>query len=1101
MYLRRHIYASAAVALAVTASAGYGVAQTSLGILAGVARDQTGAVVPNATVTITNQQNGQKLTGTSQKDGAYRFDAITTGLYTIEVQAPGFQAALVKDLNVASTAVTTYDVRLSIGQATSEVEVEASSTTIQTDNGTLTGVVGTEELQKLPIFSLSPFELAVTVPGAQPVSNGGGFSNGQDVQVNGARPRANNFLMDGQEINDVSIGGQAFQPAIPDSFDSLNVITSAASAEYGRAGGAVVNLVTRGGTNTFHGSVFERYTGSGLNSIPGVLRGDPGFVKTRYDEHSIGFTAGGPIIKDKLFAFGGAIFQRYYGQETPGINLLPDAAGYATLQTITGAPAAQVALFDQYLSNGAYLTQDINYASTVSKNVGPLPGCPATGCVITFAGYQRPNVAEQNPDTQFTYRIDYRPRERDSFYVRYIHDRSSLSPDFFNFPNSLAGLDSQQGGPSELGIGGWTHVFNPHVENEFRLSETRVAFSFSPTAQTLANPINALPTLNFSGITDSNIGASIPFLGPEQALPQGRTEDLYQAQDTVGLTKGRQSIRAGYDLGRQIEIDQIPQTAKGSITYNTGGTAGLQYSSLGNFLLNQTGPSGSVSKTFGPLRADPHNWRNGLFIQDDIRVNPDLVVNLGFRWDYLTDPGNSLQYPGLDPNNIFAPINTVVKIKPDYHNFSPRLGFAYSPNGGGFFADGKTVVRGGFGIFYDSTFSNILDNTAESSPNSVSYLDEVTTGNGVINPLAALGSASAVLNPFSTVESEVSNLKHPITYQYNLGIERELPGSNVIAVRYVGARAYHLYANQQYNYFANGARLNAARGAIIARGNFAASDYNSGIVEFTHNFRKSFLIRANYVYGKDLDDGSEVFTTFASPTSYSANLAPGGRGQDWGPSAYDHRQFFSFTYVWSPKGLRSDNRLVDLAENVVTRGWTVSGVSQLQSGAYASFNMSGLDINGDGSSTNDRPILGNPKAPLSTVGVDGIYLGASTSGTYYDLTQVNVTGNLVPVLPSQVHFLIPSSPQNQFLNQEIGRDNYQLPGTTIHNMALEKGFGLAPKHFETLHVILRAEAQNLFNHNDGSQPDLNLLDAGATYLQPGRQETNRTLILWAKVLF
>ncbi len=1087
----------ALIAVAGTMFVGGAFAQTSLGILAGVARDQSGAVVPNASVTITNEQNGQKLMGTSQKDGAYRFDAISTGLYTIEVQAPGFETALVKNLNVASTAVTTYDVKLRVGQATSEVQVEATSTTIETENGTLTGVVGTEEIQKLPIFSLSPFELAVTVPGAQPVSNGGGFSNGQNVQVNGARPRANNFLMDGQEINDVNIAGQAFQPAIPDSFDSLNVITSAASAEYGRAGGAVVNLVTRAGTNSFHGSVFERYTGSGLNSVPGVLRGNAGFTKTRFDQHSIGFTAGGPIIKDKLFAFGGAIFQRYYGQETAGINLLPDAAGYATLQTITGAPATQVALLDEYLSGGAYLTQDVGYNSSVTKNVGALPGCPATGCVITFAGFQRPNIAEQSPDTQFTFRIDYRPRERDSFYYRYIHDRSSLSPDFFNFPNALAGLDSLQGGPSELGIGGWTHVFTPNVENEFRLSETRVSFAFAPTAQTLANPIYALPTLNFADIQDSTLNASLPFFGPEQALPQGRAEDLYQAQDTLGWTHGRQSIRAGYDLGRQIEIDTIPQNAKGAINYNTTGTS---VTSLGNFLLNQTGPSGSVTKTFGPLRADPHNWRNGLFIQDDVRVNPDLVMNFGFRWDYLTDPGNSLKYPGLDPSNPFAPIDTVFKIKPDYHNFSPRFGFAYSPNGGGFLRDGKTVVRGGFGIFYDSVFSNILDNTAENSPNAVGYTDEITTGVGVTNPLAALASATDVLNPQSTVETQVDNLKHPITYQYNLGIERELPGSNVLAIRYVGNRAYHLYANQQYNYFANGARLNPARGVIIARGNFAESNYNSAIVEFTHNFRKDFLIRTNYVYGKDLDDGSEVFTTFSSPTSYSANLAPGGRGQDYGPSAYDHRQFFSFTYVWSPRGLRSDKRLVDVAENVFTRGWTVSGISQLQSGAFATFNVNGLDTNGDGSSSNDRPILGNPSAPLSTVAVDGYYLGA-TSGTYYDLTQANTTGNLVPVLPSQAHFLIPNSPQNQFLHQEIGRNNYQLPGTTIHNMALEKGFGVTPKHLETLRITLRAEAQNLFNHNDGSQPDLNLLDAGSSYLQPGRQETNRTLILWAKVLF
>lgn len=1099
MYSRK-LAATAISAVMLTVSAGTGLAQTSLGILAGVARDQTGAVVPNATVQITNQQNGQKRTAATQTDGAYRFDSITPGLYTIEVKAGGFTTSVLKDVNVVSTAVSSYDVKLAVGSTSTEVEVEASQATVNTEDGTLTGVVGAVEIDKMPIFTLNPIELASTVPGVQTVSNGGGFSNGVNIQVNGARPRANNFLLDGQEINDVSIGGQAFQPIIPDIFDSLNVITSSASAEYGRAGGAVVNLVTKAGTNTYHGEVFERYTGSGLDSVAGVLRGTQGFQKTRFDQHNYGFIASGPIIKDKLFAEGAGSYSRYYGKETPGINLLPTAAGYATLQQITGAPATQVALLDSYLNNGSYLTNDVIYPTTVSQNVGNLPGCPTGGCVVAFGGYQRQSAAESNPETQWMYRLDYRPWDRDSFTFRYLHDRQSLTPDFFNNPDALSGFDTEQGGPAELGEGSWTHVFSPRLENEFRLAETRIGYTFAPTAETVANPLNSLPTLSFAGITASSIGASFPSLGPNQNFPQGRREDLYQFQDTIGLTTGRQSFRIGYDLGRQIEIDQVSQNALGTESFVKGGTAGATISSLGNFLADQTGPSGTVTKVFGPTRDDAHDWRNGVFAQDDVKLTSDLTLNFGFRWDYLTDPENSLKYPGIDPNNVFAPIDTVVKIKPDYTNFSPRIGFAFAPHDGGFLRDGKSVIRGGFGIFYDSTFSNILVNSTQSSPNSVSFTDEITTGNGVTNPGAALASAVAVLSPLSSVESEVSNFKHPLTYQYNLGIERELPGSNVLAIRYVGDRAYRLYANQQYNYFANGARLDPTRGPIVTRGNYAASDYNSAIVEFTHNFHKGLSVKANYVYGKDLDDGSEVFTTFSSPTSYSANLAPGGRGQDWGPSAYDHRQFLSVAYVWEPKGFHSDNKMLDVAEYVFTRDWVVSGISQLQSGAYASFSTSGLDTNGDGSTANDRPVIGNYGAPLTSVGIDGYYVGG-TQGAYYDLAQANSSGALVPVNPSAVHFLVPYGPQNQFLHQELGRNSYQLPGTTTHNLALEKGFGLGALHLERGRFILRAEAQNVFNHNDGAQPDTDTLDAGDGFLTPGRQQTNRVLVLWGKLQF
>ena len=360
-----------------------------------------------------------------------------------------------------------------------------------------------------------------------------------------------------------------------------------------------------------------------------------------------------------------------------------------------------------------------------------------------------------------------------------------------------------------------------------------------------------------------------------------------------------------------------------------------------------------------------------------------------------------------------------------------------------------------------------------------------------------------MLNPLSSVLSEDSHLANPLTYQYNLGIEREFSGSNVLAIRYVGNRGEKEFANQQYNYFsgATGERLNPTRGAITLRGNYADSNYNSVYVDFTHNFSHGLLVRGNYVYGKDLDDGSEVFTTFSSPTSYSANLAPGGRGQDYGPSAYDHRQYFSVAYVYSPKGLHSDNKFTDAAYGVFTRHWTVSGISQLQSGAYQTYNIDGLDINGDGSAANDRPVVTNKTAPIQSVGIDGIYLGAASSGTYYDLGQLNTTGAVVPVNPSQVHFLVPYGPNNEFLHQEIGRNSYQLPGNTTHNLALEKGIGMSYLHFERGTVILRAEAQNVFNHNDGAVSDTDVLDSSAGFLTPSRVESNRTLILWAKIQF
>ncbi|WP_213805265.1 carboxypeptidase regulatory-like domain-containing protein [Granulicella sp. dw_53] len=1096
---------------------GAAVAQTSKGILAGVVRDSTGAVIANATITAVNEESGETRETRSLGDGAYRIEALTAGRYKITSSQSGFNVSQASGLNVRPSIVTSYDILLNTGSASATVTVEATSAGINTVNGQLAGVVGREELKFLPIFSLNPIDLATTVAGVQIVSQGAGFSNGTNIQVNGARPRANNFLLDGQEINDVGIGGQAFQPQIPDIFQSETVITNNASAEYGRAGGAVVNMITKAGLNQFHGTVFERYDGSGLNALDGVTRQGkvsgtppPGYVppvKARFDQHIYGFTFGGPIIKDKLFAFGALQISRLYGKETPSRLELPDQNGYNVLQQIGGP---QVALLDSYLSNGDYLKSYVAFpgSGTVSTiNVGPQPGCPASGCIVTTGYFQRQNADQSNPDTQWTYRVDFNPREKDNFSFRYLHDRQSLTPDFFNNGSALVGFDTQQGGPTELGAGNWTHVFTPNIVNELRGSEARLGFTFSPTAATLANPLNALSTLNIANIAVDSDGASS--LGPNQNFPQGRHEDLYQLQDTVGITKGRHSLRVGFDIGRIIETDIVQLNAKGTLTFNKGGT---YISALGNFLQNQLGPSGTATKTFGNTRIDPHGWRSGVFAQDDIKLSGDLTVNVGIRYDYLSNPANSLQFPGVDPTNIYQPINTVVKVNNDKNNIAPRIGFAYSPHTGGFLGDGKNVLRGGFGIFYDSTFSNIVTNSAASSPNAVSGTLTSTTGNGLANATGLIGSISPNLSAQSSVTSEVNNAVNPVTYQYNLGVERQVTGATSIAVRYVGSLGKKLFANQQYNYFANGARLNPNRGVIIARGNFAGSNYNGVQVEGTHAFSHGFQINANYTYSKNLDNGSEIFAATGVQTSYTADLSPQGRRQDYANSGYDHRHYVSVSYVWSPAGFRSDNFAANALLGLFTRHWTLSGVEQFQSGTYTSFNAAGLDTNGDGSAANDRPMLGNRSAPLDTGGIDGGLIDA-TPGVYYDIANaLNTTGNLIPVDPGTVHWLVPYGPQNQFLRQEIGRNSFSNPGTTRNDIALEKGIGLSYLHFERGRLILRGEVQNIGNHNDVGILDTNVLDIGSgNYLntsnarQPGNSggpsPGGRQIVLWGKVTF
>src|SRR5882757_7475075 len=335
-------------------------AQTSTGILVGVARDTTGAVIQNATVQIRNLDTGEVRNTATKADGTYRIEAIPPGRYAITVEETGFETAKASGIVVNPSVVSSYDIVLHIGKTNDVVEVSAVSNAINTDNGQLTGMISANDIRALPIFSLNPIELATTLPGIQVITqpSSGAGAQGQIFSANGARPRANNFLLDGQEINDVAIAGQGFQPDIPGMYSSVAVIANSASAEYGRAGGAITNIVTARGTNTFPGSAYERYTGSGLNALSGTQRQSKSGVtpptKTRFDRHTFGFTGGGPIFKDKLFVYGGSQWQRFYGNVLEARQELPDAAGVKQLQAIQSqagtVQAQQAALFAGYLS-------------------------------------------------------------------------------------------------------------------------------------------------------------------------------------------------------------------------------------------------------------------------------------------------------------------------------------------------------------------------------------------------------------------------------------------------------------------------------------------------------------------------------------------------------------------------------------------------------------------------------------------------------------------------------------------------------------------------------------------------------------------------------
>jgi hypothetical protein len=409
------------------------------------------------------------------------------------------------------------------------------------------------EITDLPFASLNPIELVLTEPGMADVNqNGRGTSNGFNFAANGLTPRENNFLLDGQDNNDNSIQGQAFQPSNPNAIQEVTILTNSYSAEFGRGGSTVTNLIYKGGSNKFHGSAWELYDGSGLQSVDDANALGGATSVNRFDTHTFGFAAGGPVIKDKLFVFGTSQWFRFYGVAQPATLNIPTPAGAAVLQAQNSTNAN---LLLQYL--GSFRGD---------PNNSPTNQTLSNGSLVQFGLVQRPAPAQQSPDTQWNVKVDFLPTQSDTLSVRYLHDQSSLVPDFFNFPGSLPGFDTEQGGPAENVVAAYTHVFNSRAVNELRASFGHFDFQFAPTAATLANPLYTAPRFSIGGISRG------PAFGVSSALPQGRGHQTYQVQDGFSYTTGRHTFKFGIDVTRLIIRDEVPFNFFGTEAFAAGGT-------------------------------------------------------------------------------------------------------------------------------------------------------------------------------------------------------------------------------------------------------------------------------------------------------------------------------------------------------------------------------------------------------------------------------------------------------------------------------------------------------------------------------------------------
>jgi outer membrane receptor protein involved in Fe transport len=1089
-------------------------AQTSRGTVSGTVSDPTGAVIPGATVVLKNTQTALERTTTTNDEGFYRFEAVDLGNYAVNITAAGFGELIKSNVIVNANQTSEISAQLAPGgqQVTIDVTAEAGAM-LQTEAPVRGGNISQRQITELPTGSRNPVGLALTLPGVTTNRTGVGIST---FVINGARGRSNNFLIDGVENNDISVAGQGFEINNPDAVQEVSIQTSNYDAEFGRAGGGVINVITRAGTNKYHGtlSVFldssrdDAITSSGARDPNVLARGYPLFFMQSTFAGTFGgplplprFGEGGPAIKsgkDRTFFFTAYQFDRQ--RSNSSVNLVtPTAAGRATLQSLFATGTNQNV---DFLLNAS--AQTVGTANPFFLALGVAPGaagtsattCSAAGVpaagnrpCVQFGTFVR-NYASVYDEPEFQFRVDHKIGDNDQLSSRFLHETQTQP---FGGGANFPGFDADYTAQFYNFLISETHVFTPTLTNETRLSYNRIKYLFP--VQDESGPGATTPTRTVTSI-------SLP--GVASNIPQGRTANNYVVQDTVSKVFGDHTFRGGVDYLRQISTQLAPNNQRGSLTY----ASSTGYTSFANYVDNFGGSGGAAGRDFGAPVYFPSLHRIALFAQDRWKMSPDLTLTLGLRYEDFGKPFDTLRtaaFTGLfnlDPVTRTGPFNQPNKVQADKNNFSPTIGIAYAPSyEGGFlgtvFGEKKSVLRAGYQIGYDSFFNNIASNAAASSPNVVQASTPSTVAATAPRGLANFSSAFPTVAPAAsplTGQTLISpDLVNPYYQRFSLGMQRELPLKLIMDISYVGSSGSKLYINEDLNpslinpalrlntpsnypnctpggavtaaqataQFAAGTlcplsgRLDNLQGGRTIRTNGGHSTYHSGQLEVRRRFADNFQLSGSYTFSKLLSNADEVFAVGVGTASSVAALPTifGGDRFEKGLSQNDRTHRAAITYVYEIPFMREQRGFVGR----VLGGFQISGVTTFESGTpYTVFN--GFDSDGIGGG-NERPTIN----PAGQAGVRAVPVVNTTTGAI--TSYVNPDANNAPIDPLTARYIVnptynPNLPQSIPRFGNAPRNSERSDGINNWNINLQK----RTRFGETTSLEFRTEFFNAFNH-------------------------------------
>ncbi len=1020
-------------------------AQVTTGSILGYVYDPSGAPVSHASVTVSGLRQSGLRTSTTDASGAYIFPGLAPATYSVSAVAPNFEEITEKEVSVAVDSQKRIDFHLPIAGVKRTIEVSATVQSLQTESGDLGTVLNQARIDALPLNRRDFLQLALLLPGVLPpvegseLSTRGAFS----MHVNGGREEYNNFLLDGADNNDPYVNRYDVEPPV-DSIQEFKVATSSYSAEYGRSAAGQVNVITREGTNEFHGSVYDYLRNSVLDARNFFDATDkPTLIRNQF-----GFGVGGPIIRNKTYFFAASDFLRGKQGLSRFASVPTSAERQGDLSDLcqtgftnglcnpapAGSSLSAVQIFDP-LTQLPFLNNQIPSASItplVQKILASYPLPNVTSGPTNYLGHP----VQTDNNSQGSFRIDQRIGPADQITFRYSYGLIDSFEPFPDGSNNLNGYGDYLKDHLHNFTAQYQHIFNSRVINTVLLGFNRFSRDLLP--QNYKVDVGQLWGVNWLNVPSNQFG--FPGLnvngyssaGDNFGLPILRHTNTYQLGDNLSWERGAHVFRVGGEV-RELQLNgSLDLLTRGSLNF----TGALSGSGISDLLLGYpTYTIQAVANNPLTLRSQAYN----LYFQDDWRIRPNFTLNLGLRYEYNVpsyDPTNRMSTLDLKTGQIVTlGVNGFSRsgIHSDFNNFAPRIGLAWSLNP-------HTVVRAGYGLYYDSGMF-IVNSAQYFNPPEFNLFVYFPSQSGLLtvdNPFPTNGG----FTPPPSLNVLDPTMRTPYMQQWNLTVERSFNSVGNLSLSYVGSKGTKLVREYDLN------QPTPAPGDLQSRrqyqnyGNIffvqsgANSSFNSLQATFNRPMGSYLNLWVAYTYSHSIDDASAFQGTVADPNfpQNSHNL-----NAEYGNSSFDIRQrLVTSAVIQLPRG------------NRWTRNTEFHQILTVQSGQPFTplLTIDNSNTGNTGSSAgSDRPnLVGNPNSGSCPGSNGSAAIPVGTPNCWFNTSA----------------FAIPAP----YTFGNLGRNTLRGPGYASFDLSLLRHFSL----WEDGKLTFEAEAFNLFNRSNFDLP-------------------------------